>query len=397
MTLGRFASRRARAMPASMFATMDAAKSEARAGGADVIDLSIGSSDLPPPPEAIAALRRTADDPASYGYCLQACTRPLREAVVRWFARRYGPVPPAGGMLDPDLHVLPLIGSQEGLAHLLLAVTDPGDSVLMPDPAYPSYFGAAALAGVRRVTLPLLEENGFLPDLEAVPPEDAGAARAVVVSYPNNPTAGVADAAFFDRVIAFARGSGTLVVHDFPYVDTVFGDYRAPSLLARPGGLDVGIELYSCSKSFHLAGLRMGWAVGNVDAIAALARVKGAVDFNQYLGAQRAAIAALEQPQERLRADAARFRERRDALVDALNGMGWETPAPQASMYVWTRLPAGRSDSFAFCLDLVARAGVALAPGRAFGERGEGYVRFALVQEPERLREAVERIRRSLD
>lgn len=380
-------------MPASVFTTMDAAKAEARSRGVDVIDLSIGSSDLPPPPESIAALHATADDPAAYGYCLEACTRPLREAVVRWFARRYPDAP----ALDPDLHVLPLIGSQEGMAHLLLAVADPGDTVLLPDPAYPSYFGAAALAGVRRVALPLLEENAFLPDLDAVPAEDAAAARALVLSYPNNPTAGVADGAAFDAAIAFAERHKTLLIHDFPYVDTVFGDYRAPSLLSRPGGLEVGIELYSCSKSFHLAGLRMGWAVGHPDAIAALARVKGAIDFNAYLGSQRAAIAALEQPRERLQQDAERFRQRRDALVGALNDAGWHTPSPQASMYVWTRLPAGHSDSFAFTLDLVRRSGVALAPGRAFGERGEGYVRFALVAEPETLREAVERIRRSLD
>jgi len=392
VSLGRFASQRARAMPASMFATMDAAKARARAEGVDVIDLSIGSSDLPPPPAAVAALRATADDPQAYGYCLQACTRPLRDAVVRWFQRRYDA--PA---LDPDAHVLPLIGSQEGLAHLLLAVADPGDTVLMPDPAYPSYFGAAALAGVRRVSLPLTEATGFLPDLEAVTAADAEAARAMVLSYPNNPTAGVADEAFFDRAIAFARRHRLLLIHDFPYVDTVFGEYRAPSLLARPGGLEVGIELYSCSKSFHLAGLRMGWAVGHPEAVAALARVKGAVDFNQYLGAQRAAIAALEQPPERLRADAERFRERRDALLGALHDMGWMAPTPQASMYLWARLPAGRRDSQAFSLDLVRRAGVALAPGRAFGESGEGHVRFALVQEPRRLREAVARIRRSLD
>jgi aspartate/methionine/tyrosine aminotransferase len=393
VALGRWASKRARAMPASVFATMDAAKADARRRGLDVIDLSIGSSDLPPPPGAVDALRRSADDPASYGYCLQACTRPLREAVVRWHAGRYPDAP----ALDPDANVLPLIGSQEGLAHLLLAVADPGDTVLMPDPAYPSYFGAAALAGLTRVAMPLLEENGFLPDLDAIPTEAADAARALVLSYPNNPTAGVADEAFFRRAIAFARERGTLLIHDFPYVDTVFGDYQAPSLLAQPGGLDTGIELYSCSKSFHLAGLRMGWAVGHEDAIAALARVKGAVDFNQYLGAQRAAIAALQQPRERLRADAERFRQRRDALVGALNDVGWSTPSPQASMYVWTRLPAGHHDSFSFSLDLVRRAGVAVAPGRAFGGRGEGYVRFALVQEPETLREAVERIRRTLD
>lgn len=391
--LGRWASRRARAMPASVFATMDAAKAEAARQGVDVIDLSIGSSDLPPPPRAVEALRQAADDPAGYGYCLQACTLPLREAVVRWHARRY----PQGPALDPDAHVLPLIGSQEGFAHLLQAVADPGDAVLLPDPAYPSYFGAAALAGVERVEMPLLEENGFLPDLAAVPADAARRARAMVLSYPNNPTAGVADEAFFERAIAFAREHELLLIHDFPYVDTVFGEYEAPSLVAQPGGLEQGIELYSCSKSFHLAGLRIGWAVGDGDAIAALARVKGAIDFNAYLGAQRAAIAALEQPRERLRADAERFRQRRDALVDALEGAGWRTPSPRASMYVWTRLPGGRRDSFAFCLELVRRTGVALAPGRAFGEPGEGYVRFALVREPDVLREAVERVRRTLD
>ncbi len=390
MTLARFSSARARAMPASVFATMDAAKERARGAGLEVLDLSIGSSDLPPPPASLDALREAVDDHASYGYCLEGCSAPLRRAVAAWYRERFG------RRIDAEREVLPLIGSQEGLAHLLLAVADPGERVLMPDPAYPSYFGAAALAGIRPVTMPLLEENAFLPDLDAVPEEDARGARAMILSYPNNPTAGVADEAFFARAAAFARRHELLLVHDFPYVDTVFGSYRAPSALTAPGAFQTGIELFSLSKSFHLAGMRLGWAVGNADAVAALARVKGAVDFNQYLGIQRAGIRALEQPPQRLRDDAERLRRRRDALVEALNGAGWTTPTPRASMYVWTRLPDGWSDSYAFSLALVAATGVALSPGRAFGPRGEGFVRFALVREPEALREAVARIRRFL-
>ena len=390
----RFASARTRAMPESVFARMDAAKAAARAAGRDVIDLSIGSSDLAPPPEALAALRDATTDPATFGYCLASGSRPLREAAVRWHRERFGD--PPDGALDPDAHALQLIGSQEGLAHLLWAVTDPGDAVLLPDPAYPSYFGAVAVAGLEAIPLPLREARGFLPDLAAVDPRDADRARALVLNYPNNPTAGVADAAFFDHAIAFCRRHDLLLIHDFPYVDTVDGEACAPSVLARPGALEIAIELYSASKSFHMGGFRIGWALGHPDAIAALARVKGAIDFNAYLGIQRAAVAALARPRSAARRDALVFAERRGALVAALAQVGWSLTAPPAGMYLWARIPAAAGalacGSLAFCDALVRETGVALAPGRGFGPNGEGYVRYALVRDAETLREAAARV-----
>jgi len=390
----RIASARARAMPESVFAHMDAAKAAARADGRDVIDLSIGSSDLSPPPEALAALRNATADPTTYGYCLASGSRPLREAAVRWHRERFGD--PPDGALDPDAHALQLIGSQEGLAHLLWAVADPGDAVLLPDPAYPSYFGAVAVAGLEGVPLPLREANGFLPDLDAVDPGDADRARALVLNYPNNPTAGVADDAFFERAVAFCRRHGLLLIHDFPYVDTVDGEACAPSVLTRPGALEVAIELYSASKSFHMGGFRIGWALGHPEAIAALGRVKSAVDFNAYLGIQRAAAAALARPRSAARRDALVFAARRAALVAALAGVGWPLAAPPAGMYLWARVPAAAgalaADSLAFCDALVRDTGVALAPGRGFGPHGEGHVRFALVRDADALREAARRV-----
>jgi aspartate/methionine/tyrosine aminotransferase len=387
----RFASHRARAMPTSPFALMDDAKSHARRNGREVIDLSIGSSDLEPPEAALAALRDATTDPRTYGYCLQSCTRPLREAAASWYGRRYG--------LDvsADANVLPLIGSQEGLANLLFATTDPGDVVLLPDPAYPSYFGAVAAAGLETAAMPLTEANDFLPDLAAIPADVARSARAMVICYPNNPTAGIATDSFMAAAVAFCHEHGILLIHDFPYVDMVFGSYEAPSALNQPGGMDTAIELYSCSKSFHMGGFRIGWAIGNEDAIMALGQMKGAIDFNQYLGIQRAAVAALGEPRERIRRDAAVYQARRDALVGTLNDAGWRTPMPKASMYVWTRLPAGHDDSMSFCLSLARKTGMCLAPGRAFGRGGEGYVRFALVREPAAMERAVERIREFLD
>jgi aspartate/methionine/tyrosine aminotransferase len=387
----RFTARRVRAMPESVFARMDAAKAAARAAGHEVVDLSIGASDLPPPPQALAALRAAVDDPATYGYCLASGTRPLREAAVRWFAQRYGE--PPDGPLDPDRHALPLIGAQEGLAHLLLAVADAGDAVLLPDPAYPSYFGAVAAADLGAIPLPLTAALGYLPDLDAVAPTDARRARALVLNYPNNPTAGVADDAFFDRAIAFCRRYDLLLIHDFPYVDTVDGEACAPSVLARPGALDVAVELYSASKSFHMGGFRVGFALGQPEAIAALAKLKGAVDFNPYLGVQRALVAALELPRATVRRDALVFAARRRAFVAAAADAGWRVPLPAAGMYLWAPLPGpAADDATAFCEALVRSTGVALAPGPAFGREGSGHVRVALMRDEEALRDAATRV-----
>ena len=373
-------------MPESVFDTFDRAKARARQAGREIIDLSIGSSDVAPPEVALAALRDATYQPETYGYCLFSGTQPLRQAVSNWTVRRFGWTP------DPDTQVLPLIGSQEGLVNLLFATTDPGDVILAPDPGYPSYYGAVALAGLELYPLPLLEANAYLPDLSAVPTETARRAKVMVLSYPNNPTAAVAPEAFLQEAVAFCLEHQILLIHDFPYAEMVYGNYRAPSALTQPGALDTAVELYSASKSFHMGGFRIGWAVGNADALAALAKVKGAVDFNQYRGIQAAAVAALEHAEADVRQAAETFQTRRDALVAALNAAGWPTPLPQASMYVWTRLPHPYTDSFAFALALTEATGVCLAPGRAFGDQGESYVRFALVREPEVLVRAVAQI-----
>lgn len=368
-------------MPGSVFALMDAAKGRARAAGLNVIDLSIGSSDRPPPEAALQELREATRDPATYRYPLFSDTAPLREAAAAYLASRFGV------RVDVDREVLPLIGAQEGLAHLLLAVTDPADTVLLPDPCYPPYLGAVAVAGLQVVSLPLLPERGFLPDLGAVPEEVRP--RVLLLNYPNNPTSAVADAAFFREAAAWCRSRGTLLVHDHPYAELTFGDYRAPSALEA--GLEGALELHSLSKTHHMGGFRVGFAAGDAGALAALARVKGAVDFHPYLGIQRAAAVALGLPDEIGRAGARAFEARRDALVPALREIGWEVALPQASMYVWARVP-GLTDSVTYAVRAAETTGVAVNPGRAFGERGEGFVRFALVQPPEVLVEAAGRL-----
>ncbi|MFC3860117.1 aminotransferase class I/II-fold pyridoxal phosphate-dependent enzyme [Deinococcus antarcticus] len=376
-----WSSRRAAAVPGSVFSLMDAAKSRARGRGLDIIDLSIGSSDLNPPDVVLDALREATHNPATYRYPLFSDTQPLRDAAAAYLKRRFDVT------LNADTEVLPLIGAQEGLAHLLLAVTDPGDSILLPDPCYPPYLGAVAVAGLNVVTLPLLPERGFLPDLNAVP--DNVNPRVLLLNYPNNPTSAVATREFFQEAAAWCRERGTLLIHDHPYAELTFGNYRAPSALEA--GTTGVVELHSLSKTHHMGGFRVGFAAGDAHAIAALARVKGAVDFHPYLGIQHAAALALGLPDEVCRAGASVFQERRDALVPALQSLGWEVQTPQASMYAWARVP-GVTDSITYAVNAAEQTGVALSPGRAFGAGGEGFVRFALVQPPDKLQEAVRRL-----
>ncbi|WP_424952423.1 aminotransferase class I/II-fold pyridoxal phosphate-dependent enzyme [Deinococcus sp.] len=359
---------------------MNAAVAQARAAGLSIIDLSIGSSDQPPPEVALEALRRATRDPQSSRYPLFSDTAPLRHSAARYMARRFGVA------LDPETQMLPLIGAQEGLAHLLLATTDPGDTLLLPDPCYPPYFGAAAVAGLKVHTLPLRPEHGFLPVLADVPASLRP--RALLLNYPNNPTSAVASLDFFRATAAWCRARGTLLIHDHPYAELSYagsGPDVAPSALQA--GTEGVVELHSLSKSHHMGGYRVGFAVGDAGAVAALARVKGAIDFHPWLGIQAAAAAALETVPAGLEV----FQARRDALLPALHAHGWQAEWPQASMYVWAQ-PPGLQDSVAYALRAARETGVALAPGRAFGGLGEGYVRFALVQPPELLLEAVRRL-----
>jgi aspartate/methionine/tyrosine aminotransferase len=385
-----YASRRAQALPENVFLAMDAAKAAARQAGRELIDLSIGSSDLLPPPAAMTALARAVTDPSTYGYCLYQATLPLRQAVTAWMSRRFA-------LTIATDEVLALIGSQEGLAHALLAFTDPGDVVLAPNPAYPSYFGAFALAGVVPYDLPLVAERGFLPDLGAIPVEIAQAAKVLLLSYPNNPTAGVATAEFWQEVVAFATIHDLIVIHDFPYSEMTFGEGEAPSILAVPGAKSRCIELYSCSKSYHMPGFRLGFAVGGQELLYTLGLVKGAIDFNQYLGIQQAGIAALASDVVVVAEQMQTFRRRRDAVLAAMADIGWHAPQPRASMYVWAPLPRSHDnsehrDSFAFCSSVCEATGVALSPGRAYGSLGEGWVRIALVRDEVSLQQAVTRI-----
>lgn len=367
---------------ADVFLLMDKAKTKATASGLPIINLSIGASDLTPAKEVLDALKASVDDPTTYGYCLRSGTMPFLQAATAWYARRYGVE------LNPQQQALSLIGSQEGLAHLLLAIADPGDGLLMTSVAYPSYFGAARIAGLEPIFMPLDEQ--FLPDLKQVSSEHAQRAKAMLLNYPNNPTAAVATRAFFEQALEFCQQHDLLLIHDNPYLDQVY-EGQAPSPLALSAGPEQVVELFSFAKSYHLAGFRLGFALGNAAAIASLEAVKGAIDFNQYLGIQRMGIAALNLPQERLRQDALVWKNRGHTMSQALQAVGWKVPPPKACMYLWARLPQG-VDDLKFCLDLVAQTGVALAPGRGFGPGGLGYVRLALVQAETKLEEAAHRI-----
>jgi aspartate/methionine/tyrosine aminotransferase len=377
-------SSRASSIPKNVFLAMDQAKTTARANGLEVIDLSIGSSDLAAPPEALQELSLAALDPSTMGYGLYQSSLPFRNSTSTWMNSRFEL------NLEPQ-HVLSLIGSQEGLAHLLLALTDPNDTILVPDPAYPSYFGAFALAGVKPYYMPLEQMNGFLPDFSSIPVEIARAAKLMILNYPNNPTAGVANLEFWHETLEFCQNHDILLIHDAPYTEMTFGNYVAPSALQADPKLERTIELHSFSKTHHMAGLRIGCAAGNLEMLNALTMTKGVIDFNQYLGIQRAAIKALGSDPARVRADAKTFQDRRDALLEALWKIGWIAPKSKASMYVWAKLPE-LTNSFEFCEKLCLQTGVALAPGRAFGLQGEGWVRFALVQPPSKLEEAVKRL-----
>ncbi|WP_234554259.1 aminotransferase class I/II-fold pyridoxal phosphate-dependent enzyme [Thermus caliditerrae] len=370
---------------ASVFLVVDEAKRKAREKGIPLLDLSIGSTDLLPPPEPLQALREALADPSTYGYCLKSCTLPFLEEASRWYEGRYGL------RLDPRREALALIGSQEGLAHLLLALTEPHDLLLLPEVAYPSYFGAARVASLRTHLIPLREDG--LADLSRVPESIWKEAKVLLLNYPNNPTGALADWGYFEEALALAERHGLWLVHDNPYVDQVYQG-EAPSPLALPGGKERVVELFSLSKSYNLAGFRLGFALGNEEAIGRLERVKGVVDFNQYAGILRMGVAALKTPREVTRGFAQVYRERALGMAEALEGALSLLP-PKATMYLWGRLPEG-VDDLEFTLSLVER-GVALAPGRGFGPGGKGWVRIALVQPLKELLEAARILKEALD
>ncbi len=376
----------------NVFADMDRAKAEARASGKTIIDLSLGSSDLPVCPEVIATIERALHDPSTHGYLLHQATQPFRQSVAKWYEKRFGI------SLDAETEVLPLIGSQEGTAHLPLAVLNPGEFALLLDPGYPSHYGGVALAGGQIYGMPLTEDNKFLPVFGEIPDSIREQARMMILNYPHNPTGAIAPLSFFQEAVSFCDQHQLVLVHDFPYFDIYFAENEIPpSILQADPAKTLSIEFLTFSKSYNMGGFRIGFAVGNRELIGALRKIKAIVDFNQYRGILAGAIAALEGSQAGVKQTVRIFQKRRDALIAALESIGWQVSKPKATLYVWAKLPPTCSQSSVdFCTELVKTTGVALSPGAGFGKSGEGYVRFALVQEPPILEEAVARIGRFL-
>ncbi|GBF84265.1 aminotransferase class I and II [Aphanothece sacrum FPU3] len=337
---------------------------------------------------AIATIEQSLHDPTTHGYLLYHGTHDFREAVAHWYTQRFG-IP-----VNPQTEVLPLIGSQEGTAHLPLAFLNPGDYALLLDPGYPSHAGGVYLAGGQIYPMPLRSENQFLPIFPDIPSSVLAKARLMLLSYPHNPTTAIAPLSFFEEAVVFCEKHGLILVHDFPYADIVFdGIASPPSIFQADRDKSLSIELFSFSKSYNMGGFRIGYAIGNAEIIKALRQVKAVVDFNQYRGILNGAIAALQGSQETVKETVARFQKRRDTFIKALNNRGWPVDYPQATMYVWAKLPKPwERRSIEFCTELVAQTGVAVSPGAGFGQQGEGYVRFALVHEPPILELAVEKI-----
>ncbi len=376
----------------NVFADMDRAKTEAKNSGKEIIDLSLGSSDLPVADSTIKVIETSLKDPHTHGYLLHAGTKDFRVAVANWYSNRFGMT------VDPETEVLPLIGSQEGTAHLPLAILNPGDIALLQDPGYPSHAGGVYLAGGEIYPMPLLATDNFLPALEDIPAATLAKSKMMVLSYPHNPTAAIAPLAFFEKAVSFCRQHNLVLVHDFPYVDLVFTDSAdtnsfAPSILQADPDKELSIEFFTLSKSYNMGGFRIGYAIGNSSLIQALRQIKAVVDFNQYRGILNGAIAALSGSQESITETVKTFQQRRDVFVQALNDIGWQVELPEATMYVWAKLPhPWENKSVDFCTKLVAQTGVVASPGAGFGQAGEGYVRFALVKDFEILRQAAAKI-----
>ena len=375
----------------NVFADMDRAKAKAIANGKPLIDLSLGSSDLPTPPHILNAISEALNDPETHGYALFNSTRDFRIAAAQWYERKYGIA------VDPETEVMPLIGSQEGTAHLPLAIMNPGDIALLQDPGYPSHVGGVYLAGGEIYPMPALAEHDFLPMFSDIPADVVEKATMMVLSYPHNPTAAIAPLSFFKEAVAFCQKHSIALVHDFPYADLYFETDPVPSVLQADPNKSVSIEFFSLSKSYNMGGFRVAYAIGNAELIKGLRQVKATVDFNQYRGILRGAIAALSGPQDCVAEMVETFASRRNTAVSALQSIGWPVSAPLATMYIWAKLPADLPNGWAthsidFCSELVAATGVALSPGRGFGESGEGYVRFALVQSPAVIEAAIQKI-----
>ena len=370
-----------------IFAALDEKKSELIKAGRKVYNLSVGTPDFRPPEHIMKAVAESVNNPEDYKYSL-VDSEEMLNAVVDYYADRYNTV------IKAD-EITAVRGTQEGMGHLGMALCDEGDVVLLPDPCYPVFAAGSLMAGAVPYYYPLVAEHDFLPYVKNIPEEVAKKAKYMVVSLPSNPVGSIATPGLYEEIIAFAKKYDILIIHDNAYSDIIFDGAHGGSFLATEGAKEIGVEFFSLSKSFNVTGARISFLVGRPDVIAALRKLRSQIDFGMFLPIQKAAIAALNGPLESVQEQCRMYQERRDALCNGLREIGWDLPNGKGTMFVWARIPGGRTDSMAFCMELMEKAGVIVTPGASFGPHGEGYVRFALVLPPEKIREVVEAIRKS--
>lgn len=380
------ASQRLDRFGAEVFASLNNNLLALKAQGKTIYNMSVGTPDFKPYDHVVEALTQAAQDPEMWKYALRDLPE-LKQAVCDYYERRFG----VSG-ITPSM-VQSCNGTQEGVGHLGLALLDPGDTILVPDPCYPVFEAGAKIADAKLEYYPLVAEHNYLPYVAGIDPEVADRAKYMIVSLPANPVGSVGTPEVYEEIIAFAREHDLLIVHDNAYSDIVFDGEPGGSFLQYPGALEVGVEFFSLSKSFNVTGARIGFLVGREDVVSAFAKLRGQIDFGMFFPIQKAAIACLNGPRDEVEAQRLKYQERRDALCDGLEGLGWERPNAHGSMFVWAKLPGGRTDSMAFCEELMEKAGVVVTPGASFGPSGEGHVRMALVLPPDQIALAVEAIR----
>lgn len=379
---------RLKKLPPYLFEEIDMAKKKAEEAGRPIIDLGIGDPDTPTPDFVIKKLQEAVLDPSTHQYAFNRGLKKLRQAMADWYDWRFGIE------LDADTEVLPLLGSKEGIAHVPLAFINPGDTVLVPDPGYPPYNSGAVFAGAEVHFMPLLRENGFLPDIDAIDKDVAKKAKLMHINYPNNPTGAVCDKAFYEKVVKFAKENDIIVCSDAAYTEMCFDDCVPPSFLEVEGAREVGVEFHSLSKTFNMTGWRVAMAVGNEKMLNGLAKVKSNIDSGIFTAVQVASIEAMKHAYEFKKKMNAIYTERRDALVDGLNEAGWKIDKPKATFYVWAPVLEGY-DSASMAKALLEKADIVATPGSGFGKYGEGYVRMALVKDAAVMREVAARVKKA--
>jgi alanine-synthesizing transaminase len=383
---------RIKQLPPYIFNIVNQLKIEARARGEDIVDLGMGNPDLPTPPHIVAKLCEAAQNPRNHRYSVSRGLSKLRIAISDWYKRRYQVE------VDPETQVIATLGAKEGIAHLVLALLEPGAVVLVPTPTYPIHHYSVVIAGGTIKRIRIGPDEDFLHNLRSCIKESWPPPKLLILSFPHNPTTSCVDLSFFKHVVSVAREHQLLVIHDFAYADLTFDGYLAPSLLAVDGATELGVEFFTLSKSYSMAGWRVSFAVGSAPLISALARVKSYLDYGIFQPIQIAAIDALNGPQECVQQTVATYRSRRDVLVEGLNRLGWTVDTPQGTMFVWARIPPPYQamGSLEFAKFLLQKAKVAVAPGIGFGDYGDEHVRFALVENAHRIRQALQGIKRAL-